>query len=481
MGPSELRARIFVTLGLPASLVVVVPACGGSKPPDAPIVRAEADAGASLPVAVAPPPEGHVCPTDQAPERKCGSVEGAKLQPYPFAACPSTATSLRLVLSSKTVEHGGWEGREIVSSGGNAFTFDADETELEVKRQLRGQPLERGVYKSSMCCFVRCAPLEVAASPDPVPPRSMSRDVCIPSPHETSVPAPGAPACPRAVRLEGRMLGFTRASDGQCCYAKTSPACEPGQYVDPSGGCHYHNRGRPLREEGVPRLAATKPRGGWASTPSPGSIRAEVAAAWSAAAAAEHSSVAAFAQLSLSLLALGAPSELVQACHVAAMEEVDHAARSYAIASRFAGVALGPGPLPLPSAAPPVDLVRLAIETFTEGCVAETAAALEAEEARVAADDHEIQGTLEVIARDEASHAAFAFRLVAWALREGGAPVRAALEDKVASVEEETLGRPPREGLHVSFGMLDAASFAAVRARALREVVLPCARAMLAA
>lgn len=277
------------------------------------------------------------------------------------------------------------------------------------------------------------------------------------------------------------MLGFKRAKDGECCYDKPSPECGPNQWRTPNGECHYHNRGRPLREGGGFRLAPTRRGAGWASTPTRDDVREEVAAAWARAAAAEHSSVAAFAKLSLELLALGAPPELVRDCHAAAIEEVDHAARSYAIASRFAGEALGPGPLPMAFEAPAADLVQLLAETFADGCVAEAVAALEAEEARSATEDPEIREALEVIARDEASHATFAFRLVAWALREGGLAAREALEAGVRAVERELAGAAPRGGVHVSFGMLDEASLVAVRQRALREVVLPCARTLLAA
>lgn len=120
MSPTELRARILVTLGLPASLVVVVPACGGSKPPETPIVRNEVDAGASLPVAVDPPEDAPACPMDHAPERICGAPASPKLQPYPFEACPPTAMGLRQIVTVHMLSTGPWRGRENVPfAGGN--------------------------------------------------------------------------------------------------------------------------------------------------------------------------------------------------------------------------------------------------------------------------------------------------------------------------------------------------------------------------
>ncbi len=478
MSTSELRARILLTLCLPS---LVAAACGGTKAPDVPVVKAAADAGASVPLAVAEPPkEGPVCPQDHAPERVCGSPEGAKLQPYPFEACPPAATRLRTVLTARTVAHGTTRTTGPLLEAG--FTFDADATEAEVKRELDGKtPLERGVYKTTLCCYVRCTPLEVAMAADPAPPRATHVRVCIPSPTSTSAPAPGHAACPNAVRLEGGMLGFAGGTDGECCYDRPGPACESGQILGPDGECRRIYRGRPLREDGVLRIAETTRRAGWAPATTSDVVRREVADAWARAAAAEHSSIAAFARLSLELLALSAPADLVRACHEAASQEIDHATRSYAIASRFGGTTVGPGPLPLSTEMRRPDLARLVTETFADGCVAETVAALEAEEARAATNDAEIEATLELIARDEASHAAFAFRLVAWALREGGAETRAALQAGIAAAEAELAGREPAGGVHVSSGIVDERSLAVIRVRALRDVVLPCARALLAA
>lgn len=73
--------------------------------------------------------------------------------------------------------------------------------------------------------------------------------------------------------------------------------------------------------------------------------RDALAKLWLISARMEHASVAAFSQLSLHLAALGAPSELVERIHVAALDEIRHARRCYAIASAFAGKALTAGPI----------------------------------------------------------------------------------------------------------------------------------------
>lgn len=54
---------------------------------------------------------------------------------------------------------------------------------------------------------------------------------------------------------------------------------------------------------------------------------------WAADAALEHSSIAAFAKLSLDLMAHGAPLDLVRAAHQAALEEIRHTEAACAMAT----------------------------------------------------------------------------------------------------------------------------------------------------
>lgn len=293
---------------------------------------------------------------------------------------------------------------------------------------------------------------------------------------------PGSDPSPR------RAVRFQSGNDERCCYATTRPACPPGSFRTDDGECHHHNRGRPFREAGRPLSAPTRKSEGWADRDAATGtedlgpeVRASVAAAWSRNAAAEHASVAAFARLSLELLALGAPAELISACHVAAIEEVEHARLSYGVASRFAGEPLGPGPLALESGARAISLVALAAETFEDGCIGETVAALEAEEARRLAADRAIERVLETIARDEAAHATLAFRILAWALRTGGAPVRDQIEEMLACTEREARDDVASgiTGEEARLGILGEEAVASIRARAIRAIVLPCTRAML--
>ena len=125
----------------------------------------------------------------------------------------------------------------------------------------------------------------------------------------------------------------------------------------------------------------------------------------------EHGSVAAFARVSLELLALGAPPDLVIGAHEAAMDEIRHARTCWALAAAMGEQPIGPGPLVLPRfEAPRRDLVLAA--TIVEGCVGETfGSALLAEAAR-SCEASSLAGILSGIADDEERHAALAFRIV---------------------------------------------------------------------
>jgi hypothetical protein len=200
-------------------------------------------------------------------------------------------------------------------------------------------------------------------------------------------------------------------------------------------GCHFGCViGRPLVVDGVPVVADAAGDPAWggpvAATEADLSDaqRAALAEHWTRAMREEHASVAAFARLSLQLMALGAPPELLRRTHAAALDEVDHARRCAALAARFAGEPRSPGALPAACApVEAVDLAALAVATLREGCVGEAVFAAAAARARDLATDPDVREALTVIARDEAEHAALAWDLVAWCVEAGGSAVREAL------------------------------------------------------
>jgi hypothetical protein len=174
----------------------------------------------------------------------------------------------------------------------------------------------------------------------------------------------------------------------------------------------------------------------------------------------EHASVAAFARFVLELLALGAPAELVEDAQQALADELEHTRLAFGLASAYQGKGVGPGPLPTAGvmvAAPLVEVVRTA---FLEACVGETCAVIEAERARAAATDPVVIALLDRIATDELRHAALGYRFVKWALAVAAPADQAAL---YATLRRE----------------LDALALRAARDVSIREIVLPCAQALL--
>jgi len=231
---------------------------------------------------------------------------------------------------------------------------------------------------------------------------------------------------------------------------------------------------------------------GWSEgrAPDVGSLsaadRAALAAAWAKDGLAEHASVAAFARLAVELMMFGAPADLIRRCHAAALDEVRHAKLCFALASAYAGRAVGPSPLPVGGSLPlAATLVELAANSAIEGCIGETTAAAMAAEQLGFATDPAVRAALRTIARDEARHAELGWRIVAWAVRAGGDGVRAAVAEVFArAVCASRAKDPPTEiprldalALH---GRLDPGRSSVAAGRVAREVIAPASAALLA-
>jgi hypothetical protein len=195
--------------------------------------------------------------------------------------------------------------------------------------------------------------------------------------------------------------------------------------------------GRPLRVGGKPVAAPVAPGDGWqaeGATPDVAALspaaRAALAATWTQSARAEHASVPAFSCLSLALMAVGAPARLVEAAHRAALDEIEHARRAFALASCYGGTAVAPGELAELQFAPsatPAGVPELAEESLLDGCLNEGLAAAIAADASARAGDPVVRETLAAIARDEAAHAELAWEIVAWCCEQSGVELHRAL------------------------------------------------------
>jgi len=247
----------------------------------------------------------------------------------------------------------------------------------------------------------------------------------------------------------------------QCCYPVKILLHERDSCV--SEGRPYYDAGRavvaPLRMSAVD------------SQPS-----AEWAAAWGRAGAAEHASVAAFARLSLELMSFGAPNSLLRDVHQAAVDEVGHADKCWALAQRYGVSHVRAAEFPIRDVKLASSLAALAASAVLEGCLAETLGAEVMTSIATRVSDPEIRDTMVSIAREEVNHAVLSFRIVAWALRAGGAEVRAAVQAALAQpwpaldIEELALR-----------ANLSPAIVAEAARRALTDVLTPATARLLAA
>jgi hypothetical protein len=164
----------------------------------------------------------------------------------------------------------------------------------------------------------------------------------------------------------------------------------------------------------------------------------------------------------LHLAALGADSELVERTHLAALDEIRHARRGFAIASAYRGESVSAGPIAELRApdGTEIDLIRLAIGTLVDGCVAEGVASDVTRAASAQAVDPMIRDTLAMIANDEHGHAELAWDILAWCLDRGGASVHDAVASRLGGLDRELsdpapeMGGIPRDQL-ASHGILD--------------------------
>jgi len=156
----------------------------------------------------------------------------------------------------------------------------------------------------------------------------------------------------------------------------------------------------------------------------------------------EHASIASFGQFALQLLSIGAPAELIERAHLAALDEIEHARICFALASAYGSERYGPGPLDAITGGFASEIEAVVCANVEEGCVGETLSALEAKEAATRAVDPTVKAALEAIAFDEDQHAQLGWSVWGWALRAAPqvhAPSEAAFQ---RAVDETGAGLP---------------------------------------
>jgi hypothetical protein len=290
-----------------------------------------------------------------------------------------------------------------------------------------------------------------------------------------------------------------------CCVSDDGHSCfryyvESGATFDGARCCYViagmtgSATGRPLFVQGERRVARTKRTREWVAFIASDvatleeRTREALARAWLEDARLEHASVASFARFTLDLLALGAPPDLVAGAQRAALDEIEHARACFALAARYAREPIGPDRLDVDGALAPTSLADAAVATVREGCVGETIAAHLARAQLRGATDPNVRRVLARIASDEETHAALAWRFVAWAIAESR---RAGCS--IAGEIAATFAAEARRLLDVRYaepdvdrdawrahGRLDGAETASEIALVLNEIVDPCLQALLA-
>lgn len=253
---------------------------------------------------------------------------------------------------------------------------------------------------------------------------------------------------------------FDGMKEGKCCY--TSPGFCAG--------------GRPFLVDGRARTAELR-----SSRSAPrDTVHAALAEEWLNDALTEHASIAAFARLSLQLMALGAPLELVRESQLSSLDEARHAEICFTQAARH-GIHAEPGPLDVPHAFDDTSLETVLLLNVLEGCIGETLASARVFAQARSAASPELREALTSIAQDEERHAVLAWRILRWGLdvapERTGRAARAAVESFLAAKGVTTEAAAPRPWEAApewtAEGRLAAGEGEQIDHATLRDVVLP--------
>jgi hypothetical protein len=207
--------------------------------------------------------------------------------------------------------------------------------------------------------------------------------------------------------------------------------------------------GRPLRVRGKQLHPNLREGSDWTAgdRPEPSKLdeatRAALEALWLHDAQKEHASVPAFTRISWMLAAVGAPADLLEWSHRAALEEIDHTRRCFALAAGYAGRSRSVEPMPelllsgLECDGDP--LAVLATESLSDGCQLEDFNADVAAACAAVCEEPVTRRVLDQIAREERTHADFSWALLSWLVERDRARVQPAIERALAE-----LSRYPR-------------------------------------
>ncbi|MDB5215765.1 MAG: hypothetical protein JWO86_3692 [Myxococcaceae bacterium] len=179
--------------------------------------------------------------------------------------------------------------------------------------------------------------------------------------------------------------------------------------------------------------------------------RDALAAQWRENGRTEHASVAAFARLTLDLMALGAPPELVADANRDALDEIRHAELCFGLARAIDGRVQSPGAFPEAARARTLSrsrtlaLAQLAVDSLVDGALHEGVSARIIAKLVRRCEAPAIQAILKEIAADEGRHARHGWDVVRWCLAEGGESVASALEGALRALPKTMSSPMPEE------------------------------------
>ena len=247
------------------------------------------------------------------------------------------------------------------------------------------------------------------------------------------------------------------------------------------------SRGRQLRRFGRVLLPGLRYNSDWTTRPLAPAGHEDaptgVAEQWRENGKTEHASVAAFARLTLDLMALGPPPSLIVAANRDALDEIRHAELCFSLARGLDGKSLGPAPFPeaqrvatLPQSRT-LALAKLAVDSLVDGALHEGVSARIIAKLARRCEVPEIRAALEEIAADEGRHAAHGWTVVEWCLDEGKGAVASALLGATRALPKQMPSQLPeaaadggweRWGIHGR--RLESEEYAAALAHLVRRV-----------
>lgn len=229
--------------------------------------------------------------------------------------------------------------------------------------------------------------------------------------------------------------------------------------------------GRPLRVRGRQVFPQLTRGSDWTegARPSTAGLDSATCAAlealWLHDAQKEHASVPAFSRIAWMLAAVGAPAHLLAGAHRAALEEVEHAQKCFALAAGYGGRSHSVEPMPdlllagMDLQGDPLSV--LAVESLQDGCLLEDFNADVAAASALVCEEPVTRKVLEQIAREERSHAEFSWAVLAWALERSPDVAGLAVDEAAAALHR--IARPRAVGSNHWLLVLKADRAALVR------------------